>query len=49
MLIKPVPDPMIEKGSLADLFRGKTSRQFIEEARYLERTREKKLVRGLSE
>lgn len=47
VLLRPVPDPLMEKGSLKELFRGKTSRELIEEARSEEVKREKKLlIRG---
>lgn len=46
VLLKPVPDPLMEKGSLKKLFKGKTSRQLIEEARSEEAKREEKLLRG---
>jgi len=45
VLLKPVLDPLMEKGSLNDLLRGKTSRQLIEEARSVEIKREKRLLR----
>lgn len=45
VLLKPVPDPLMEKGSLKELFSGKTSRQLIEEARTEEVKREKRLLR----
>ncbi|MBI2126251.1 MAG: AbrB/MazE/SpoVT family DNA-binding domain-containing protein [Thaumarchaeota archaeon] len=48
VLIKPVPDPMAEVGSLKELFRGKTSRQLIEEARVEEIRREGNLLRKVS-
>lgn len=46
VLLKPVPDPLMEKGSLKELFKGKTSKQLIEEARSEEVKREKRLLRG---
>ncbi|MFN3655455.1 MAG: AbrB/MazE/SpoVT family DNA-binding domain-containing protein [Candidatus Nitrosotenuis sp.] len=45
VLLKPVPDPLMEKGSLRELFRGKTSKELIDEARSEEVKREKKLLR----
>ncbi len=48
VLIKPVPDPMAEVGSLKELFRGKTSKQLIEEARIEETRRERNLLRKAS-
>lgn len=46
VLLRAVSDPLMEKGSLRELFRGKTSRQLIEEARSEEAKREKKLLGG---
>lgn len=48
VLIKPVPDPMVEVGSLKELFRGETSKQLIEEARAEEARRERNLLRNTS-
>jgi bifunctional DNA-binding transcriptional regulator/antitoxin component of YhaV-PrlF toxin-antitoxin module len=45
VLLKPVLDPLMEKGSLKDLFKGKTSKQLIEESRSAEIKREKRLLR----
>jgi bifunctional DNA-binding transcriptional regulator/antitoxin component of YhaV-PrlF toxin-antitoxin module len=45
VLLKPVPDPLMEKGSLKGFFSGKTSRQLIGEARTEEAKREKRLLR----
>lgn len=45
VLLKPIPDPLMEKGSLKSVFVGKTSRQLIEEARSEEVKKEKKLLR----
>ncbi len=42
VLLKPVPDPLTEKGSLKELFRGKTSRQLIGDARSEEIKKEKR-------
>jgi AbrB family looped-hinge helix DNA binding protein len=44
VLLRPVPDPLAEKGSLKELFRGKTSRQLIMESRSEEVKREKRLL-----
>jgi bifunctional DNA-binding transcriptional regulator/antitoxin component of YhaV-PrlF toxin-antitoxin module len=44
VLLKPIPDPLMEKGSLKDLFKGKTSRQLIEDARSEEVKKEKRLL-----
>lgn len=45
VLVKPVPDPLLEKGSLKNLFRGRTSRQLIEEARSKERVKDTRFLR----
>jgi AbrB family looped-hinge helix DNA binding protein len=42
VLLKPVPDPMMEKGSLKELFKGKTSKQLVKEARSEETKQEKR-------
>ncbi len=42
VLLKPVPDPMMEKGSLRELFEAKTSKQLVKEARSEETRQEKK-------
>lgn len=46
VLLKPVPDPAEERGSLKELFRGKTSRELVEEARLEETRKERKLLKG---
>lgn len=46
VLLKPVPDPLMEKGSLKKLLDGKTSRELINEARSEEVNRDRKLFRG---
>ncbi len=40
VLLKPVPDPLLEKGSLSRVFEGQGSRDLIDEARAAERSRE---------
>jgi AbrB family looped-hinge helix DNA binding protein len=40
VLIKPVQDPAMEKGSLKALFEGRTSRELVKEARLEEETKE---------
>ncbi|MGI0004309.1 MAG: AbrB/MazE/SpoVT family DNA-binding domain-containing protein [Candidatus Nitrosotenuis sp.] len=45
ILFKPVTDPMMEKGSLKTLFKDKTSRQLIREARSEEAKKENRLSR----
>jgi bifunctional DNA-binding transcriptional regulator/antitoxin component of YhaV-PrlF toxin-antitoxin module len=44
VLFKPVQDPVMEKGSLKELFGPTTSRQLIDNARAVEIKREKKLL-----
>lgn len=46
VLLKPVQDPRTEKGSLRELFKGKTSKQLVEEARTEEVKKEKILTKG---
>ena len=41
VLLKPVADPIVEKGSLKELFAGADSRDLIEEARSIEKRKEK--------
>jgi AbrB family looped-hinge helix DNA binding protein len=41
VLLKPIPDPAVEKGSLKELFAGTDSRELIEEARTIEYLRER--------
>jgi bifunctional DNA-binding transcriptional regulator/antitoxin component of YhaV-PrlF toxin-antitoxin module len=36
VLLKPIPDPFDEKGSLKAMFKGKSSKELIEEARHQE-------------
>ena len=43
ILLKPVPDPSEERGSLTKLFKGKLARRLLEEARKGERRRERHL------
>lgn len=45
ILLKPVPDPSNERGSLRKLFRGKSARTLIEESREQEKSREKRLLK----
>lgn len=44
ILIKPAPRPVDEFGSLKKLFRGKTSREILAEARMEDAKREKQLL-----
>jgi len=44
VLLKPVPDPSIEKGSLRIFFKGKTSRDLINNAREPELRQEEKFA-----
>ncbi len=46
VLLRHIPDPAVDRGSLRSLFRGKTSLQLIEEARSDETKKEKRLLRG---
>jgi bifunctional DNA-binding transcriptional regulator/antitoxin component of YhaV-PrlF toxin-antitoxin module len=46
VLFKPVSGPLMERGSLKDLFKGKTSKQLIKEARSEETKKEKRLRAG---
>ncbi|HEY4672926.1 MAG TPA: AbrB/MazE/SpoVT family DNA-binding domain-containing protein [Nitrososphaerales archaeon] len=48
VLIKPLPDPLAEKGSLKELFKGETSKKLIKEARSEEKEKEKRLLRDVS-
>jgi AbrB family looped-hinge helix DNA binding protein len=43
VLIKPLPAPESDFGSLKGLFKGKTSRELLEEARAPDEARERKL------
>jgi len=45
LVLKPVPTPSQERGSLKELFKGKTARQLLEEARKEEYAEERKLER----
>lgn len=45
VLFKPLPTPETEFGSLKRLFKGKTSRELLEEVRALDIAREKRLER----
>ncbi len=41
VLFKPVADPVLEKGSLKDLFAGSTSQELLAEARLVESRKDK--------
>ena len=43
VLLKPISDPAVEKGSLKELFAGTDSRELVEEARSAERRKERVL------
>ena len=45
LLLKPLPSPSDERGSLKEFFKGKTARQLLEEARKEEFAEEKELER----
>ena len=47
ILLKPLPKPEDEFGSLKELFKGKTARQILDEARMQDRIKEKKLLENL--
>jgi len=47
ILFKPLPRPEDEFGSLRGLFKGKTAREILEEARTQDRMREKKMLEGV--
>ena len=44
ILLKPLPQPEDDFGSLRELFKGKTARQILDEARAQDQIREKKLL-----
>lgn len=46
VLLKPLPSPSMERGSLRSDFRGKSSKEIMEEVRKEESTREKTISRG---
>ncbi len=48
VLIRSVPDPSEERGSLERLFRGRTARKIIEEAREQDVEREKRHLKRYS-
>jgi len=48
ILLRPVPDPSEEKGSLRKLFQGKSARKLVEEARNEELVHEKRLLQRYS-
>lgn len=48
ILLRPVPDPSEERGSLKELFKGKSARKLIEEAKKEEAMREKRLLHRYS-
>ena len=47
ILFKPLPRPEDEFGSLKELFKGKTAREILDEARAQDRIREKKLLEAV--
>jgi len=47
ILFKPLPRPEDDFGSLRGLFKGKTAREILEEARTQDRMREKKMLEGV--
>ncbi len=45
VLLKPLPSPSMEKGSLRSVLKGKSSKEIMEEVRRVESTRERGLSR----
>lgn len=48
VLVKPIPTPSMERGSLRTLFNGRSSKEIMGEVRKQESTSEEKLHRGRS-
>lgn len=48
VLLKPIPDPLMEMGSLKRFFEGKTSKEIMKQVRKEESERETKLPKGRS-
>ena len=48
VLVKPLPTPSMERGSLRALFKGKTSKEIMGEVRKQEFAREGRLLKGRS-
>ncbi len=48
ILLKPLPRPEEEFGSLKKLFEGETAREILQEARAKDRAREKKLLESVA-
>ncbi|MDG6914122.1 MAG: AbrB/MazE/SpoVT family DNA-binding domain-containing protein [Nitrososphaerota archaeon] len=46
VLLKPLPSPSMEKGSLRSAFKGKSSKEVMGDVRRAESTREKGLLEG---
>jgi AbrB family looped-hinge helix DNA binding protein len=46
VLLKPLPSPSMERGSLRSVFKGRLSKEIMEEVRRAESTREKALTKG---
>ena len=49
VLLKPLPSPSMERGSLRSVLKGKSSKEVMEEMRKSEAAREKALSRGRGE
>jgi len=47
ILIKPIPKPSLDRGSLKPIFRGKSSRAIIDESRRKESRRERQLLKHI--
>ncbi len=45
VLMKPLPSPSMDRGSLRSAFKGKTSKEVMEEVREVESSREKALTK----
>jgi len=46
VLLKPLPSPSMERGSLRSVFKGKSSKEIMQEVRKEESTREKAISTG---
>lgn len=49
ILLMPLPRPRDDYGSLREIFRGKTAREILDEARKEDLTRERRMVEGVSQ
>ena len=46
VLLKPLPSPSMERGSLRSVFKGKSSKEVMDEVRKVESARERALSKG---